>query len=95
MKKAQEQQACYWSYMRDRDVALKRYLKNNFTKLMLDFLNFPKALLPFSKAKEEPVEIEYNKVESANMRATLDIVNVVEEEAEKTKSMNIESDEDE
>ncbi|KAH1122165.1 hypothetical protein J1N35_005325 [Gossypium stocksii] len=68
--------------------------KKNFTKPMPDFLDFLKVLLPFSKAEEEPVEIHSNKVEFMHMRATPNTVKATEEEPEKIKSLNIESDED-
>ncbi|KAK5845847.1 hypothetical protein PVK06_002081 [Gossypium arboreum] len=95
MTKAHEQQACYWSYVKDRYLALKWSLQKNITKPMPELLDFPKVLLPFSKVEEEPVEIHSNMVKFVNMRAIPDTVKATEEELEKTKSLNIKSDEDE
>jgi len=50
MTKDQEQQALYWYFVKDRDIALKRSLQKNFTKLMTKFPNFPKDLLPLPEA---------------------------------------------
>ncbi|KAK5845421.1 hypothetical protein PVK06_001605 [Gossypium arboreum] len=98
MTKAQEQQALYWSYVKDQDIALKRSLEKNFTKPMPKFPDFPKDLLPFLEARsveEEPIEVSSNRAKPATMRENLEKGKTAKKEPEKTKFVNTEGEKEE
>ncbi|KAK5842650.1 hypothetical protein PVK06_005030 [Gossypium arboreum] len=86
---AQQQQDQYWAYVRSRDLALKRSLQKNFTKLMPEFPIFPATLLPFSDAVDEPTQTTIEEPtqptsEDPRKKASLNIEKDQEEEKDDT-----------
>ncbi|KAL1185319.1 hypothetical protein V6Z11_A01G107400 [Gossypium hirsutum] len=84
--------AILWTYVEKRDVALKRPLQKNFTKLMPTFPKFPKELqssVEEGMAIVEPVETELG---TTNPAAEEKETKSPDEDTKNTKSIHIEID---
>lgn len=52
LQKMHKQQQQYWAYAEQRDIAMKKSLQKNFTKLVFPFPEFPEEVLEPVASKE-------------------------------------------
>ncbi|KAH1129179.1 hypothetical protein J1N35_000557 [Gossypium stocksii] len=89
LEQSNERQARYWSYVKDRDLALKRSPQKIFLRPMPEFPTFPVTLLSSNECREKPVP-SIAKIDSMIERATTNKGKVVEEELKNSTSAKLE-----